>query len=133
MTITKNGKAVTADDFVAGITDAETKKEMTEIFNQLVTPQDAKGASPTFKDGKFTVSTTTLPSLNFPSGEYTISGNTLTIKSDSQTVSFTITSLTSSDLSLTLDSAKNPGFIPAGYEETLQGYGFTITINFIRK
>ena len=126
MTITKNGKAVTADDFVAGITDAETK-------NQLVTPQDAKGASPTFKDGKFTVSTTTLPSLNFPSGEYTISGNTLTIKSDSQTVSFTITSLTSSDLSLTLDSAKNPGFIPAGYEETLQGYGFTITINFIRK
>ena len=132
MNITKNGKAVTAADFVAGITDAEAKQAMTEMFNELTKPTDATGASLTFKDGKVTANSTILP-MGPSSGEYTVTGNTLTLKSDGQTASFTITSLTSSDLSLTLDSAKNPGFTPEGYEAILQGYGFIITVTFTRK
>ena len=131
MTITKNGKAVTAADFVAGITDDELKKEMTEIFNQLVKPQDAKGATITFKDGKISASGTILPTAP-QEGEYTISGNTLTLKSDGQTVPFTIESLTSSNLSLTFDPEKIPGYTLDG-DVDLEGYSYTMTINFTKK
>ena len=131
MTLTKNGKAVTAADFVDGITDAETKKEMTDLFNQLTMPTDATGASLTFKDGKISSSGTILPTAP-KEGEYTISGSTLTIKADGQTVPFTIESLTSSNLSLTFDPEKIPDK-PEVVTAALEGYNCTMTINFIKK
>ena len=132
MTLTKNGKAITEADFVAGITDTEAKKAMTEIFNQIVKPQEAKGVTITFKDGKVSASGTILP-IAPQDGEYTINGNTLTIKAEGITAPFTITSLTSSNLSLTFDPEKIPADKPETASEALEGYGFIGTINFIKK
>lgn len=47
-TFTKNGKAITAAEFVADITDAEMKKSMTEVFNKMTGAQAAKGISLNF-------------------------------------------------------------------------------------
>ena len=132
LTITKNGKAVTAADFVAGITNAEVKQTMTELFNRFTKQQEAKGATITFQDGKISASGTILP-IAPHEGEYTISGSTLTVKADGETASFTIESLTSSNLSLTFDPEKIPGYKPEIASETLEGYNYTMTINFTKK
>ena len=126
-TFTKNGKAITAAEFVADITDAEIKKTMTEVFNNMTGTQAAKGITLTFKDGKVT------PSGDFPGGDYTISGNTLTIKADGQTVPFTIASLTNSDLSLIFDPEKVPGYKQETAGMDLQGYSITITLTFTKR
>ncbi|MBP3257329.1 MAG: lipocalin family protein [Bacteroidales bacterium] len=125
--ITKNGKAVTAAEFVAGVTDASMKETLTKMFEAFSTLQDARGITLTFKDGKVT------PAGEFPGGEYTVSGNTLTIKADGQTVPFTIANLTNSDLSLTFDPDKVPEYKQETAGMDLQGYAITITLNFTKR
>lgn len=134
--ITKNGKPVTVDTFITDMAALEgqtveipesIKQELQKAFDEMSKPQTfPEGATLTFKEGK--VSTTE----GIGGSTYTISGNTLTLNIDGDSVPFTIETLTATDLVLSTDSSNIPT-TTQGDMFKRAGYVMTMTITFKKK
>ena len=133
--ITKNGKPVTVDTFITDMAALEgqtveipesIKQELQKAFDEMSKPQTfPEGAALTFKEGKVSAE-------GIDSGTYTISGNTLTLNIDGDSVPFTIETLTATDLVLSTDSS-NFSTSTQGDMFKRAGYVMTMTITFKKK
>ena len=114
--ITKNGQAANVDTFIndmIGVAGQELPEDFKEylnmMFKELSNPIELPGgATLTFKDGKVSATDTDgIPGMS--NGSYTLNGCTLTISANGQSVPFTVNTLTTTDLVLSMDASKLSG------------------------